>query len=82
MTLEQVRKLLLRRCKPFISGYGNSQTGIRPWCEAHGVASTHASEFLNGKRGPAPDLLDALGLEWRVMRKPIPRCPQHISEAK
>lgn len=69
MTSNQARKLLLRKCKPYKSSHGNSQTGIRPWCEAHGVKVGHASEFLNGRRGPTLDLLDALGLEWSLVRK-------------
>lgn len=69
MTLDDVRKLLLRKCRPFISGHGNSRTGIKPWCKAHCVNTSHASDFLNGNRNPTSDLLEALGLEWRVMRK-------------
>lgn len=67
MTLDAVRKLLLRRAKPHQKYRGT--TGVKAWCEAHGVAAAHVSEFLNGKRGPMSDLLEALGLEWRVMRK-------------
>ena len=71
MTLESVRALILRRAKPFRKYRGT--TGVKAWCEAHGVAATHVSEFLNGKRGPTADMLDALGLEWRIMRKPVSR---------
>ncbi|MGY3527236.1 hypothetical protein ACVISU_000004 [Bradyrhizobium sp. USDA 4452] len=67
MTMTEVRKLLLRRAKPFAK-YRNS-TGIKAWCAAHSVANSHACEFLNGQRNPTSDLLEALGLEWRVMRK-------------
>ena len=66
MTPDAIRRLLLRECKPYRNGRG---FGLKPWCRAHGVASTHASDFLNGKRHPANDLLGALGLEWRVVRK-------------
>ncbi len=66
MTLEAVRKLLMRQCKPYT---GHKGFGLRGWCAAHNVVPTHASEFLSGKRLPANDVLDALGLEWRVMRK-------------
>lgn len=61
MTLDKVRALLLHEIH---------STSLREWCEAHGVSATHTSEFLSGKRGPSPGLLDALNLEWRVSRKP------------
>ena len=48
---------------------GNKGFGLRGWCEFHGVAVGHASEFLNGKRNPTTDILDALGLEWRIVPK-------------
>jgi len=66
MTLEQVRKLVARECRPY---QGQKGFGLRKWCEAKGVAQTHASDFMSGKRNPGSDLLEALGLEWRVMRK-------------
>lgn len=68
MTLDQVRKLLLRKCKPYAAG-AHTGFGLTAWCDAHGVAKTHASDFLAGKRNPGTDLLEALGLEWRVMKK-------------
>ena len=71
--LEAVRKLLLRRAKG-ASRYKNA-TGVKAWCKAHGVANSHASEFLNGKRLPTSDLLEALGLEWRVMKKSTSSIP-------
>lgn len=70
MTLEQVRNLVLRKAKPYT---GQKGFGLRGWCEANGVAQTHASDFMSGKRNPGNDLLEALGLEWRVMRKTSPR---------
>jgi hypothetical protein len=70
MTLDDVRKLLLRRSRTHIKYRGT--TGVKAWCEAHGVAATHVSEFLNGKRGPTSDLLENLGLEWRIVRKRAP----------
>lgn len=68
MTLEAIRKLLLRKCKPFIASDGRG-FGLNAWCRAHGVSSTHASESLSGMRLPTADVLEALDLEWRVMRK-------------
>lgn len=67
MTLEAVRELLLRRAKG-ASRFKNA-IGVKAWCKANGVSDSHASEFLNGQRLPASDLLEALGLEWRIMRK-------------
>lgn len=67
MTENQVRELLLRRIEKFRNRRGS--IGLRPWCKANAVAISHASEFLNGKRLPTTDLLDALGLEWRIVRK-------------
>ena len=59
MTADEVRALMDKRVKP----------SLTEWCRVHGVAKSHASEFLNGKRLPTTDLLDALGLEWRICRK-------------
>jgi hypothetical protein len=60
MTEEQVRDLARRKAKPT----------LRAWCRKHGVSVSHLSEFLNGKRHrPTKDMLDALNLEWRIVRK-------------
>lgn len=67
MTEEEVRSLVLRRARPFVDRAGSS--GVRAWAAAHGLPTGHVSEFLNGKRGPALKLLDALGLEYRIVRK-------------
>lgn len=67
MTLEQVREKLLREAKKH-QVYQNT-SGVYSWCRANGVSRARASEFLTGKRLPTTDILDALGLEWRVMRK-------------
>ena len=67
MTLDQVRNLLRKRIAPY---RGKRGIGLRPWCAAQGVNVSHASEFLDGRRLPTTDLLNALDLEWRVMRKP------------
>jgi hypothetical protein len=71
MTLDEVRALLLREMAEFegTGARGRRGFGLRGWCEFHGVASGHVSEFLHGKRGPQADLLRALGLEWEVVRK-------------
>lgn len=67
MSEEQVRALLLKRAKRFAKRRGS--TGVTAWCSHHGVTSTHVSEFLNGKRAPASDMLDALGLARSYSRK-------------
>jgi hypothetical protein len=67
MTLDDVRKLLLRKAKQHSIYPGSS--GLRGWCKAHGVVHSHVTEFVKGHRNPGSDVLDALGLEWRVMRK-------------
>lgn len=66
MTLDDVRNLLRKRSASYKAHCG---TGVRGWCTAHKVQASHATEFLKGKRGPGSDLLDALGLEWRITRK-------------
>ncbi len=67
MTLDQVRSMLITRAKKY-QIYANT-TGVTAWCTAHGVSKARVSEFLSGKRNPTSDILDALNLEWRVMRK-------------
>lgn len=67
MTLDSVRRMVLKRAASHAKQRGS--TGVRPWCEAHGIVVSHAFEFMNGQRNPATDLLEVLGLEWRVARK-------------
>ncbi len=67
MTLDEVRKILIREGKKCQIYRGTS--GVTAWCSEHGVSKARASEFLSGKRLPTTDILEALGLEWRVMRK-------------
>ena len=71
MTLDEVRMKLREEASEFCGtgARGAKGFGLRGWCEHHGVAVGHASEFLNCKRGPTSDLLEALGLEWRVVPK-------------
>lgn len=40
----------------------------REWCGVKGVAHTHVSEFLAGKRGPPSDLLRALNMRVDYVR--------------
>ena len=68
MSEDDVRQLLLKEAaamepKPWRS------TGIGKWCTVNAVKRSHVSEFMNGKRLPTSDLLNALGLEWRIVPK-------------
>lgn len=67
MEIEQVRHMVSRRAIKYAKNRGS--TGLRAWCEANGINVAHASEFMNGNKNPGSDLLRALGLEWRVMRR-------------
>ena len=60
MSADQVRKILARRI---------ANTNLSAWCRENGVDRSHASEFLNGKRALASDLLAALDYEWGIVRK-------------
>lgn len=42
---------------------------MNEWCRLAGVSKSHMSEFLAGKRGPCNDLLRALNLEVRYVKK-------------
>lgn len=70
MNEDQVRSLLLKRAKKH--SRGGRTTGVTAWCKHHGVINTHVSEFMNGKRAPSNDMLDALGLERSYSRKRKP----------
>lgn len=68
MTEEDVRALLLKRAKLF-AGKRIGSSGVTRWCAAHGIAKSHVSDFLHGKRGPSTAMLNALSLEWSIVRK-------------
>ena len=42
---------------------------MREWCRLTGCACSHVSEFVRGLRGPPGDLLAALNLETRYVKK-------------
>lgn len=67
MTDDQVRDLIRKRAARHAKRKGS--TGITAWARAKGVTKSHLSEFLAGKRSPTTDVLDALGLEYRIVRK-------------
>lgn len=60
MTIERVRRAIVRQSKP----YGT----IEKWCRAHGLPKSRVSEAMNGKRLPSDAILHALGFEWRIVR--------------
>jgi hypothetical protein len=68
VTLDQIRALLMKRASKFKTKRVGS-TGIPGWSKHHGVNKSHVSEFLNGKRLPGTSILNALNLEWRIVRK-------------
>ena len=39
------------------------------WCRLTGCQKSHVSEFMNGIKGPPNDMLNALNLEVRYIRK-------------
>ena len=59
MTPDEVREMVWKKAKP----------SWREWCRVHRVSISHLSEFMNEKRGPTTDILSALQLEWRIVRK-------------
>jgi len=68
MSEDDARALLLVKMQPFATKRKNS-IGLRGWCRKYGINPAHASEWLSGKRSPEPKILDALKLEWRIVRK-------------
>ena len=42
---------------------------MNEWCRLTGCAKSHVSEFMNGKKGPPGDMLNALNLEVRYIRR-------------
>lgn len=67
MTEEDVRALITKRAAPYARKRGS--TGEFGWAQHHGIIRSHLNEFMNGARGPSTSILDALGLEWRIVRK-------------
>ncbi len=67
MTPDAVRALVQKRARRHAAR--KNSTGVTAWGKAHGVAKSHLSEFMAGKRLPTTDILDALNLEWRIVRR-------------
>lgn len=45
----------------------DAEGGIRPWADSRDLHPSIVDKFLAGQRGPAPQLLHALGLEKVVV---------------
>lgn len=73
MSGDEVRALIVRRAARHAKRRGS--TGVTAWGQANGVSRSHLSEFMAGKRAPTTDILDALNLEWRIVRKAKSRRP-------
>lgn len=71
MTEDQVRSLVRKRIAPHARRKGS--TGLTAWCKAKGITKSHASEFMRGQRSPTSDLLNALNLEYGIVRKRKPK---------
>ncbi len=54
MTENTLKKLLIYECR--------KAGGQSAWARAHGATRSKVSEFLTGKRAPAPSILRGLGL--------------------
>ena len=68
MTYDEIRARLLAEAAPYRIE-GPQSNGVSIWCAKHGVNKSAASRFLHHKLGPGSDLLEALGLEWRIVPK-------------
>lgn len=70
MTPDDVREMLRVEFAKHIDRKGS--TGMTAWAADWGVKKSHLSSFMTGKRDtPTSDVLNALGLEWRITRKVI-----------
>lgn len=61
LTEDEVRALVRLRIKQYATR--KSSSGFTAWCQKNGVNKGHASGFMNGKKPPGSDLLDALHLQ-------------------
>jgi hypothetical protein len=68
MSQDDVRELLREQAAPHAGKRKGSQ-GLKRWAMAHGIPPSRVSEFLAGTRSPNAAILDALGLEWRIVCK-------------
>lgn len=60
LAADQLREQMARRLEAM---------SLREWCRLTGCAASHVSEFVNGKRNPPSDMLDALNLEVRYVKR-------------
>lgn len=68
MTDSEIRKMVLVAAAAY-RGPHLGDTGLANWCRVHNLHRSAVSAFMRGRRPPAADMLDVLGLEWRLMRK-------------
>lgn len=61
LTIADIMALLMAEC--------DSEGGIRPWAHARDLHPSIIDKFIAGQRGPAPQLLAALGLEKVTLYK-------------
>jgi len=67
MSEDEVRELVRKRSARHVKRLRS--TGVTAWGKAHGISKGHLSEFMTGKRAPTTDILNALNLEWRIVRR-------------
>ena len=63
MTESEIRAAMKKRFEAMSMG---------EWCRLTGCRSSHVSEFMRSRRGPPHDLLAALNLEIRYVKKRRP----------
>lgn len=72
VTEDEIRDLVRKQASPYATAKVGS-TGVTIWGIMNGVHKGALSSFMAGKRAPGTDLLDALGLEWRIVPKACKR---------
>lgn len=60
LSADQLRAAMRRRFEAM---------SIREWSKLTGCTASHISEFLSGKRGPPSEMLDALNLQIRYVKR-------------
>lgn len=60
MNEQQLREAMRRRFEAMTQS---------EWCRLTGCKNSHVSEFLNGKRGPPRDMLNALNMEVQYVKR-------------
>lgn len=60
LSVDELRAAMTRRFEAM---------SLNEWCRLTGCNKGHVSDFVNGKLGPPSDMLGALNLEVRYVRK-------------